>query len=280
ELPVPHRRPAGVHLALTRSSGQPDFRTARRPPGGRFRVRPAPLTTGPALEDGPQAATLGGHVGPTGEGPRRRRDGDRRGRGRPRRLGDDWRCGSGRPGSGGGGDRPARGRRSVDETLRGRRIRSTPVRAGGRLQAGGGAGGGPPRRPGLVLPRSRRLIRRRAGRRRPGRHLAGGRRQRSGPNPRPALGHAGVDGGGDGAVVFDPATDSFTATGPMQRDRWYSQVVVGPDGGATVFGGATRIGPETPFGQARLTETYDADTDTWEENDAGEASENGLPLQP
>ena len=89
-----------------------------------------------------------------------------------------------------------------------------------------------------------------------------------------------IVGGGNGAVVFDPATDSFTATGPMQRDRWYSQVVVGPDGGATVFGGATRIGPETPFGQARLTETYDADTDTWEENDAGEASENGLPLQP
>ncbi len=84
----------------------------------------------------------------------------------------------------------------------------------------------------------------------------------------------------DNAALFDPATGSFRPAAPMQHGRWYPHVVIGADGNAIVFGGATRFGSDTPLGQARRTETYHADTNTWEENDAGPASENGLPLQP
>jgi len=91
-----------------------------------------------------------------------------------------------------------------------------------------------------------------------------------------------IVGGGDGndATVFDPATDSFRPAAATRHGRWYPQAVVGPDGSVTVFGGATRLGGDTPLGQVRRTETYHAGSDTWEENGAGPASENGLPLQP
>jgi hypothetical protein len=91
-----------------------------------------------------------------------------------------------------------------------------------------------------------------------------------------------IVGGTDGnnAVLFDPATGSFRPAAPMRQGRWYPHVALGPDGRATVFGGATRLGGDTPLGQARRTETYQAETDTWVDNDAGPASQTGLPLQP
>jgi hypothetical protein len=91
-----------------------------------------------------------------------------------------------------------------------------------------------------------------------------------------------IVGGPDGnnAALFDPATDSFQPAAPMKHGRWYPQVAIGPDGDATVFGGATRIGVDTPLGQVRRTETYHAATNTWADNDAGHASENGLPPEP
>jgi len=82
------------------------------------------------------------------------------------------------------------------------------------------------------------------------------------------------------ASLFDAATDSFTPAAPMKYGRWYPMLVVGPDGNATVFGGVTRLVHNTQLGNVRRTETYKADTNTWEENYAGPESETELPLVP
>jgi len=82
------------------------------------------------------------------------------------------------------------------------------------------------------------------------------------------------------ALLFDPKTNAFTPAAPMKYGRWYPHVAIGPDGNPTVFGGVTRLISDTQFGQVRRTETYHVDTNTWEENYVGPASENELPLQP
>ena len=82
------------------------------------------------------------------------------------------------------------------------------------------------------------------------------------------------------ATLFDPKTKTFHQAAPMKHGRWYPHVAIGPDGNATVFGGATPLVGDTRLGHVRRTETYHADTNTWEENNVGPASENELPLQP
>jgi galactose oxidase len=104
-----------------------------------------------------------------------------------------------------------------------------------------------------------------------------------GPDWFPALAATDRSRGGDapgGANLFDPKTRSFQPAAPMKHGRWYPHVAIGPDGQATVFGGVARLTGDTQPGSVRRTETYHADTDTWEENYTGPASENGLPVQP
>ena len=86
--------------------------------------------------------------------------------------------------------------------------------------------------------------------------------------------------GGDAAALFDLKTNSIGPAAPMKYGRWGPHVAVGPDGNATVFGGVTRLTGERPPGSVHRTETYHADTDRWEENYTGPASENDLPPQP
>lgn len=72
----------------------------------------------------------------------------------------------------------------------------------------------------------------------------------------------------DSTRLFDPATDRLETAGPMHSDRSHAQMVVGPDGNPTVFGGAPR------------TETYRVGANAWEENYTGPQSETSLPPQP
>jgi len=89
-----------------------------------------------------------------------------------------------------------------------------------------------------------------------------------------------LTGGPHTASLYDPRTNSVAATAPMTSERWYPHVAIGPDGNPTVFGGVTRLISDTQMGQVRRTETYHADSNSWEENYVGPASENELPLQP
>jgi len=82
------------------------------------------------------------------------------------------------------------------------------------------------------------------------------------------------------ASLFDPASNTFQAAAPMKYGRWYPHLVAGPDGNPTVFGGVTRLVRNSQLGNVRRTETYHADTNTWEENYVGPASETELPLVP
>jgi WD40 repeat protein len=85
---------------------------------------------------------------------------------------------------------------------------------------------------------------------------------------------------GGNALLFDPKTNAFEPAAPMKYGRWYPHVAIGPDGNATVFGGVTQLISDTRSGRVRRTETYHADTNTWEENYVGPESETELPLQP
>ena len=87
-------------------------------------------------------------------------------------------------------------------------------------------------------------------------------------------------GGPHTASLYDPRTNSVAATAPMISERWYPHAAVGADGDATVFGGVGRLLGDPPPGPVRRTETYHADTGTWQENAAGPASENELPPEP
>ncbi len=84
------------------------------------------------------------------------------------------------------------------------------------------------------------------------------------------------------ASLFDWRTDSFAPAGSMKYGRWYPAVAIGPDGRPTVFSGVTKIvkGGFTQLGNVRRTETYDPDTNRWEENYTGPASETSLNIQP
>jgi hypothetical protein len=80
--------------------------------------------------------------------------------------------------------------------------------------------------------------------------------------------------------LFDPKTNSFSPGGHMKYGRWYPNVVIGPDGRPTVFSGVTQVVTDTQASQVRRTETYHANTNTWEENYAGSESESALPMSP
>jgi hypothetical protein len=82
------------------------------------------------------------------------------------------------------------------------------------------------------------------------------------------------------ASLFDPALGTVAPAGPMKYGRWYPLLVIGPDGNPTVFGGVTRLLHNTQLGNVRRTETFHAETNTWEENYVGPASETELPLVP
>jgi hypothetical protein len=85
---------------------------------------------------------------------------------------------------------------------------------------------------------------------------------------------------GGGTWLFDPSTDRFAPAAPMHQPRWYPQLVAGPDGNPTAFGGVIRLPDDLPGDAARRTETYDAASGTWAENYAGPASEATLPPEP
>ncbi|MGH8999354.1 MAG: hypothetical protein ACRDY7_08185, partial [Acidimicrobiia bacterium] len=80
--------------------------------------------------------------------------------------------------------------------------------------------------------------------------------------------------------IFDPRTDSFTATEPMHYGRWYPSLVTMPDGKLLVASGVTKLLKSTQLGQVRRTETFDPATGKWTVNYVGDASETALPLYP
>jgi Domain of unknown function (DUF1929) len=94
--------------------------------------------------------------------------------------------------------------------------------------------------------------------------------------------HAGVSEseGLRAARIFDPRTDTFSATGPMKYHRWYPAMVTLPDGRVLVAGGATKRVKNTQLSGIRRTETYDPASGTWTENYNGSESEATLPLSP
>jgi hypothetical protein len=86
---------------------------------------------------------------------------------------------------------------------------------------------------------------------------------------------------GGGVWLYDPAAGRFEPAAPMRHDRRYGQLVVGPDGNATAFGGVTgAVDGAPPTGPVRRTETYDVAAGTWTENYVGPASETTLPPEP
>jgi len=100
-------------------------------------------------------------------------------------------------------------------------------------------------------------------------------------------GTPGVGGFGVGELeglrttrVFDPKTNGFRTVEPMKYGRWYPTLTTLPDGDVLVASGVTRLVANTQLSQVRRTETFDAQTLTWQENYTGPASENSLPMYP
>lgn len=82
--------------------------------------------------------------------------------------------------------------------------------------------------------------------------------------------------------IFDPASDSFRSVGEMREPRWYPSLVTLPDGRVMVASGVRRViasftDPNPALSQVKLTEIYDASTQSWE--DAG-ISQWSFPLYP
>jgi len=85
--------------------------------------------------------------------------------------------------------------------------------------------------------------------------------------------------------VFDPATNRWGLTGPMNKTRWYPAIVTLPDGKLLVAGGVGKMvkpvytdKPEESGRNVRSTETYDPATGQWTDN--GPSAERSLPLMP
>jgi hypothetical protein len=80
--------------------------------------------------------------------------------------------------------------------------------------------------------------------------------------------------------IFDPATNSWRATGNMKFGRWYPSMVTLSDGKVLIVSGVKKLVKSTQLSQVRRTETYNPATGRWTENYVGPASENSLPLYP
>lgn len=87
------------------------------------------------------------------------------------------------------------------------------------------------------------------------------------------------------ARLFDPATNTWSQTGSMNRGRWYPTLVTLADGDIFVASGVRKLikplYPDAPQDSGRnvvQTETYDVETGVWSENGAG--AERSLPLYP
>jgi len=85
--------------------------------------------------------------------------------------------------------------------------------------------------------------------------------------------------------IYDPASNTWRLSGPMNHGRWYPSVVTLPDGKLLVVGGVGKMikpvyadHPEDSGRNNRTTETYDAATGTWTDN--GPTAERSLPLFP
>lgn len=87
------------------------------------------------------------------------------------------------------------------------------------------------------------------------------------------------------ARIFIPAKDPseqdrFVQAGHMKYGRWYPATIELPDGDVFVASGVTKLIKSTQGSQVRRTETFDVQTNTWNENYVDAASENTLPLFP
>jgi hypothetical protein len=96
------------------------------------------------------------------------------------------------------------------------------------------------------------------------------------------IAHAGVGEteGLQSSRLFDPRTNTFSATGSMKFHRWYPGLITLPDGRVLAAGGATKRVKNTQLSGVRRTETYDPGTGTWRENFSSPESETSLPLSP
>lgn len=79
--------------------------------------------------------------------------------------------------------------------------------------------------------------------------------------------------------IFDPANDTFTPVGGMERGRWYPSLVTLPDGRVGVFSGVEQlvnsVRPDPAFSQVKDVEIFDPASRTW--SHAG-SSPFSLPL--
>jgi hypothetical protein len=85
--------------------------------------------------------------------------------------------------------------------------------------------------------------------------------------------------------IFDPATNSWSATGAMHYGRWYPSLVTLPDGRVFVASGVTKllkpVYPSRPLASGtnvEQTETYDPRTGRWTYN--GASADHSFPLFP
>ncbi|MFL5913163.1 MAG: galactose oxidase-like domain-containing protein [Gaiellaceae bacterium] len=85
--------------------------------------------------------------------------------------------------------------------------------------------------------------------------------------------------------IFNPANNTWSATGNMQYGRWYPSLVTLPDGKVFVSSGVTKLlkpvysqHPEMSGTNVEQTETYDPHTGRWTYN--GKAADRSMPLFP
>ena len=88
-----------------------------------------------------------------------------------------------------------------------------------------------------------------------------------------------------GTRIFDPDSEKWTQSGPMNFGRWYPSLVTLPDGKVLVASGVTKLikpmYPDRPADSGTnvtQTETYDPTTGQWSDN--GPAAQRSLPLFP
>lgn len=89
------------------------------------------------------------------------------------------------------------------------------------------------------------------------------------------------------ARIFNPADNSWVKAGTMNWGRWYPSALTLPDGDIFVASGVTKLikpvytdekNMGNSGGNVRQTETYNQESDKWEDN--GPSGERSLPLYP
>lgn len=85
--------------------------------------------------------------------------------------------------------------------------------------------------------------------------------------------------------IFNPANNTWSATGDMHYGRWYPSLVTLPDGKVFVASGVTKLlkplysdHPEMSGTNVEQTETYDPSTGRWTYN--GRSADHSFPLFP